>query len=101
MRKFKLNGTEYEFEGINFNSVCKLEDLGGGITAANEKPMSFMRAFIALAVGDVEKAGNELEAHLIKGGSLEEISNLISDEVAESDFFQSMQGDKTKLKPVK
>lgn len=101
MKKIKLNGTEYEFEGINFNSVCQLEEMGVDITAAEKKPMSFIRAILALAVGDAKVAGDELQAHLMNGGTLDEITKMISDEIAGSDFFQAIQGKQAKLKTVK
>lgn len=101
MKKFKLNGNEYEFEGLTFNSVCRLEELGVDITSANEKPMSFLRAILALAVGDANTAGDELQAHLMSGGSLDEIAKIISEEIADSDFFQAVQGKTSKLKTVK
>ena len=64
----KLNGKEYKIPELDFNAVCQLEELGIDLVGQNAKPFSTLCAFVALAVGDTEKAGKELETHL-EGGA--------------------------------
>ena len=54
-------------------------------------PLSTLRAFVALAVGDTEKAGKELEAHLEGGGNLEDVMQEVNAALQNSGFFQRMQ----------
>ena len=54
--------------------------------------MSVIRAYLAVcADSDMEFAGNEIQAHVIAGGSFEEMMNAMSEKMDESDFFQALQ----------
>ena len=87
----KLNGKEYKIPEFDFNAVCQLEELGIDLIGQNAKPLSTLRAFVALAVGATEKAGKELETHLANGGSLEEVMKEVNAALQKSGFFQRMQ----------
>ena len=94
-----LNGNHYEIPELTFNTVCRMEEMGISLTEIEKKPMAAIRGFLALAVGDTEKAGNELEAHILNGGNLESITREINKAVSESGFFQKLAanaGKKTK-----
>lgn len=87
----KLNGKEYKIPELDFNTVCQLEEHGIDLVGQNAKPLTTLRAFVALAVGDTEKAGKELEAHLANGGSLEDVMKEVNTVLQNSGFFQRMQ----------
>lgn len=91
MRRFTINGKEYIARGFDFNTVCDLEDLGVSLDGMDEKPMSMVRAYFQLCAGVSKKdAGNILQAHLISGGSMDELTKAMSLEMEESDFFQAL-----------
>jgi len=87
----KINGKTYKTPSLDFNTLCELENMGVSIADFGKKPMFAIRAFVSLAMnGDTEKAGNEIAEHLIKGGSLEDISNEFNKSLEESGFFQAL-----------
>lgn len=91
MKTFKINEKEYVAKPFDFNLICDLEDMGVSLQDAGRKPMVMIRAYFALCSGgNAEFAGKEMEQHLINGGSFDEISNLMSDELEKSDFFRSL-----------
>ena len=86
-----INETNYIIPELNFNAMCRLEDMGVPLTEMDKKVMTAIRGFLALAMdGDLEKAGKELEAHLEKGGNLDQILKEINLAVENSGFFQSL-----------
>lgn len=85
-----INGKEYRLPKLSFNTMCRLEEMGVSLTELNKMPMATIRAFTALAVGSPEKAGEELEQHLISGGELTDILDEIKTAVNESGFFQAL-----------
>ncbi len=91
MNTFTVNGKEYKAKPFDFNLVCDLEDMGVSIEQAGNKPMSMVRAYFGLCAGKgKEFAGKEMEAHIIGGGSFDDIMNAMSDEMEKSDFFRSL-----------
>lgn len=50
MKKFKLNGKEYEAKEFDFNLICDLEDMGISLDAAAEKTMNLIRAYISFVL---------------------------------------------------
>ena len=91
MNTFTVNGKEYRAKAFDFNLVCDLEDMGIPLEQAGNKPMSMVRAYFGLCAGKgKEFAGKELEAHVIGGGSFENIMSAMSDEMEKSDFFRNL-----------
>lgn len=92
MNTFTVNGKEYKAKAFDFNLVCDLEDMGISLEQAENKPMSMVRAYFGLCVGrDKEFAGKEMEAHIIDGGTFDDIMTAMSKEMEESDFFRSLK----------
>lgn len=85
-----INGKTYKMPELSFNAVCQLEDMGISLADFDKKPMAAIRGFLALAIGDTETAGRELEAHIVNGGDFTEIIGEISKAVQESGFFQAL-----------
>ena len=96
-----LNGKTYQIPELTFNAVCRLEELGVSLTEIDKKPMAAIRGFIALATGSLESAGNELEAHILSGGKLEEITQEITKAVSGSGFFQKLAESASPAKKAK
>lgn len=89
MRTFSINGRLYKAIPFTFNTLADLEDMGISLEDMRKKPMATIRAYFALcAGGDAGYAGQELQAHMISGGNLEGISNVMAAEMEDSDFFR-------------
>lgn len=90
-RKFKVNGKTYIAKPFDFNTMCDLEDMNVNIEDINNKPMRFVREYFALCSGLTPiDAGNEIQKHMIDGGTVEGIANAMRLEIEKSDFFQSL-----------
>lgn len=88
---FKINGTTYTAKEFDFNTVCDLEDIGISISDMQKKPVATARAYFALCIGgDVERAGDELQQHMIDGGNLNDLVNAMVGAMNDSDFFQAL-----------
>lgn len=94
MNKFTINGKEYVAKAFDFNMVCDLEDMGVSLQEAEKKPMSMARAYFGLCANKgKEYAGKEIEAHLLNGGSFEDIITAMTTEMDKSDFFRGITKD--------
>lgn len=92
MKTFTVNGKEYKAKAFDFNLVCDLEDMGISIEDMGKKPMAVVRAYFALCAGKgKEFAGKEMEAHIINGGSFDDVVSAMSEEMEKSDFFRTLQ----------
>lgn len=90
-RFFVVNKKRYVAKPFDFNMLCDLEDLGVSLESAQNKPMSMVRAYFSVCAGKgKEYAGKEMQSHMIAGGSLDEIVEAMSEEMNNSDFFQSL-----------
>lgn len=91
MKTFEVNGKQYKGKGFDFNLVCDLEDMGVSLDDMRNKNLSLIRAYFGICAGlDREKAGAELQAHLISGKKFESITDVMSDEMEKSDFFRAL-----------
>lgn len=87
-----INGKEYKNIPVDFNTVCKLEDMGVNITDMDGKVMTVARAYGALCMRKtIEAAGREIEEHVKNGGSLNPIYEAFAAEVEKSGFFQALR----------
>lgn len=92
MKTFSLNNKIYKARPFDFNLVCDLEEQGISMEQIGDKPMSLIRTYVAFCGDfDKERAGKEIEAHVIDGGSLDEVSQVLSKEIEESGFFRALQ----------
>lgn len=92
MRKFiTVNGKRYLAKEFDFNTICDLDEMGISIADARKKPMSLIRAYIALSMDeDREVAGKEMEEHMVNGGTLDEVIKIMLENMEESDFFRNL-----------
>lgn len=101
MKTFTLNGKVYQAKEFGFNVMCDFEERGISLEDIEKKPMSMMRYYIALCMNSSDDvAGTEIEAHLINGGKLEDIANLLSDAMENSGFFQALSKRTEKKAPA-
>ena len=86
-----LNGKEYRNAPLDFNAVCRLEEMGVNLNRMGDCPMTTARAYAALCMRKpLSMAGAEIEAHIIGGGSIHAILEAFSQEVEKSGFFQAL-----------
>lgn len=92
MKTFEVNGKQYKGKGFDFNLVCDLEDMGVSLDDMRNKNLSLIRAYFGICAGlDAERAGAELQKHLISGKKFESITDVMSEELEKSDFFRALQ----------
>ncbi len=85
----KINGTEYTTPALTFANLCKLEDWGLTVNDMAKRPLGFLAAFVALAVGgDLEDGKSAIEKHIEGGGTIDAISDELSQAVDNSGFFK-------------
>lgn len=94
---FTVNGKEYKAKELTYNALCRLEDFGVSMSDVQAKAFSFIRGYIAYC-GDIEpeEAGKEIEAHVVKTGNLDAVSNAIEKAVENSGFFKRSRNRKRK-----
>nr|DAE40882.1 MAG TPA: tail assembly chaperone protein [Caudoviricetes sp.] len=92
MRKtITINGKVYSTKEITFNSICEFEEMGVSMSDIEEKSMMFVRGYAAMCMGKkAEQAGQEIEAHILGGGDMGEITEALKEAVEESGFFQAL-----------
>ena len=91
MRNFKVNGTEYSAKPFDFNLLADFEDMGISIGTLVTKPNVAMRAYLAVCGNiSIKDAGEEINAHIVSGGLLDELADAMNNAMDESDFFQQM-----------
>lgn len=89
--KLELNAKTYEIEGFTFGTLCALEERKIGISDLTNKPMSFLRDFIAIQTGmKTAEAEKEINDHITNGGDLTELLEVVTNCLEESGFFQKL-----------
>lgn len=86
-----INGKEITAKPIDFNATIELNDLGGDIYSFGTKPLAALRAYLAYCEGvSAEEAGQEIEAHIVVGGDLSDLSAAFMKACDDSAFFKAM-----------
>lgn len=86
-----INGKEITAKPIDFNATIELNDLGGDIYSFGTKPLAALRAYLAYCEGvSAEEAGQEIEAHIVGGGDLSDLSTAFMKACDDSAFFKVM-----------
>lgn len=90
MANITINEKEYEVPVADFNAICDLEALGVNILGGGNTPINDIRGIAAWLMGtSKDKAGSELQKHLLKGGNFEEIASVFEKEMTESPFVKA------------
>lgn len=90
MKNFTINKKVYKAKEFDFNLVCDLEDEGVSLEVMQDKPMSMMRAYFGICAGiGRNAAGEEMQKHIVSGGSFEEMAEAMSNAMEQSDFFRA------------
>lgn len=92
MKKIKMGGIEFEPAALTFNTLCVMEECGAPMDAWDKLDMSILRGYLAASLGVGAKAAGELiGAHVVDGGSLDELRAAFNQAAEESDFFAALR----------
>jgi len=89
-RLLKINGRNYKAAEFDVNFMCEMEDNGIELDQIDKKMFKTIRMYVALSMGVTpEEAGKAITEHMRNGGTLDEISNVMSEMMEDSDFFRT------------
>lgn len=99
MQTITINGKNYELKKIDFKALVKLEKLGFNIKTIDNIEENYWGALASLTAfimndANTDRAVNEIEAHIEKGGSLDDFAPLF-DMIKDSDFFRRLSKQQT------
>jgi len=91
--KFTVNGKEYNAVPIEFETICKFEEMGiESEELGTKKTLSTLKAYFAMCAGIPDiVASKEINAHVVAGGNLSELMKVLEDEMEKSDFIKAVQ----------
>lgn len=104
MNRFELNGNKIEAREFDVNLICDMEEYGVDILGGSTKMKTFptIRAYVACCMNvDVSVAGNELQKHMINGGTLDSVANCMTKAMEDSDFFRAISENEKKDAPTR
>lgn len=88
---FTVNGRKYIAKELDFNAVADFDMMGISIEDFGKKNLALARAYLALYNNNnLAWAGNEIQAHVINGGTLADLFEVFGNSVADSGFFQAV-----------
>ena len=88
---FTVNGRKYIAKEFDFNAVADFDMMGISIEDFGKKNLALARAYLALYNNNnLAWAGNEIQAHVINGGTLTDLFEVFGNSVADSGFFQAV-----------
>lgn len=90
-KEIVINDKVYPAKEITFNSVCQFESMGIPMSEIEDKSIMFIRAYAAMCMDKkADQAGEEIEKHILNGGSMDDIAEVLREAVEESGFFQAL-----------
>lgn len=91
-----LNGRKIRAAECDFNFVAMLSENGIELNQLSKKMIPTVRVYVAHCMGvDVEMAGEYINQHVINGGNLEGIMEVLSKKFEDSGFFRAISESKT------
>ena len=91
MNTFLINNKRYVAKEFTFGAVRKLESNGLSLTDIQSKPMTLAAAYLAFCGNlSMDAADEEIQTHVINGGSLDSIFEAVTEAMSESRFFQAL-----------
>ena len=95
--RFTVNGVTYTAKPFDFDMVCELEDMGVTFERIDKMPMSLIRAYFAICANtDKAQASELIQKHMVMGGKLDDVTEAMSREMENSDFFRALQSGEEK-----
>lgn len=90
-REIEINGRKFKAAEITFGTVRKLINLGVDFKNINKNMLTVVSAYVQVSTGLSEVAVDELiQKHVLNGGDLYGILDVLIAEMDDSDFFQAL-----------
>ena len=88
---FTVNKVTYVAKPFTYGMVCDLEEMGVTFDRVEKLPNSLIRGYFAICAGISKEQAQELiQAHIINGGKLDDITEPMAKEMNASDFFRAL-----------
>lgn len=101
---FTINNRRYEAKEFDFNLICDLQEMGVNVlnlSSIRKNPIPIIRTYLSLCMdADKDIAGAEIQEHIIGGGGFDEILEVITKKMEDSDFFQALNKTTEKNTPA-
>lgn len=89
--KFTVNGKSYNSLPLSFGTIRDLDRMNVSLGDILMKPLVSASAYFALCSGLLPNAADaEIEKHIMNGGSINDITEVMVKEAQESDFFLAL-----------
>lgn len=96
-RLLNINNKTYKAAKFDLNLLCDFEDSGISIEDISGKMFTVIRQYVSSSVGVTPReAGILISEHIDNGGSLEDISDVMSEMMQDSGFFRKTSKSKDK-----
>lgn len=94
MNTFEVNGITCTAREFDFNALVEFDNYGISIQDVADKPFAFIRAYVAYCMHtDLEEAGKAINDHVVSGGKLDQIFEVINTEMEKSGFFHALSNE--------
>ena len=91
-RLITINGKSYKAAEFDINLICDFEDHGITLEDIDKKMFNVIRQYVATSMNtDPKAAGIEMSEHMRNGGTLEDISDVMTEMMNDSGFFRPKQ----------
>lgn len=91
MNTFVINNKRYVAKELTFGAIRQFENNGLSLSDISNKPMSLASNYLAFCSAmNIDAADNEIQEHVINGGSLEGVFDAVMGAMNESRFFQAL-----------
>lgn len=101
---FTINNVRYEARDFDFNLICDLQEMGVNVldmSSIKKNPIPIIRSYVSLCMdADKDIAGNEIQQHIINGGTFDEVLGVITDMMENSDFFRALGKETAETTPA-
>lgn len=90
MNRFTICGETYTAKPFSFRTLVEINKMGIKIADMNKMDMALLNAYFAVCAEiDEEEAMELIEKHVIEGGDIDELSEVMNKEI-DSDFFRAL-----------
>ena len=94
----KLGEKRIPAADVDFNFVALLSENNIQLNEMGKKMLPTLRVYVAHCMGiDVETAGQIINQHMVKGGTLADIASVFTQKVEDSDFFRAISQVETEI----
>lgn len=89
--EFTINNKEYISIPMDFNTACEMSKNGADLFEDNGI-FVLLRAYFAICAKiSVKAAGDLINAHIVAGNDISELTNAFNEAVGESGFFKALE----------